>query len=473
MDKRSFVSLVGAGCAKDFISLRGLLCVQRADIILYDDLIDDELLEQASDKCELIYVGKRSGKHSMLQAEINALLVEKAGSGKYVVRLKGGDPFVFGRGGEEAQALLDNDIAYELVPGVSSAVAVPELLGIPVTHRGTAGAFTVITGHGGDGNAHDYRCYGKSEGTLVFLMGLHNSERIASELMDGGMSADMSAAIVAYGPAGKGYRLDCTVGTLAKTATQAQTPAIIVVGRVCGLHFKSDNRKSVLAVGSGAFTEKCHHYMLPYGIQVEKAVVFDLHKKTENIPDTFVEGALLTFTSARGVEVFFEHYISSGKDIRALSGLLFAGIGEGTLEALGKYGIVADICPEQYTSASLAEAVKTEFSGSDIYLLRSAKGTPVLYEELSNAGQNVRDIYIYDMENRSHAENYNCDFYAFGSAGAVKSFFEGGSQIGEGTVIAIGPVTAQALYEYIPERERVLVAGEATVAGISKVILQN
>lgn len=463
--KRGFVSLVGAGCAKGFISLKGLECIKQADVILYDDLIDDELLKIRKDDCELIYVGKRSGKHYKQQEEINELLIKKAEMGKYVVRLKGGDPFVFGRGGEEVLALSEKNISYELVPGVTSAVAVPELLGIPVTHREVAREFTVITGHTSSEKNNDYRKYASYSGTLVFLMALQNAGKIASELMEGGMSGDMSAAIVSYGVGTFNYRTDCTVKTLEESAAAATTPAIIIVGNVCRFHMSDESRKSAAVIGTKEFADKCTAALMPLGLKIIPNIVFEKRELPENIPASFDNASLLVFTSARGVESFFKGYAG---DIRSLATVKFACIGAATKEALWEHGIIADICPNVYTSKALREGILREYDGEKIYLLRSAKGNEELYVKLTAAGKNVSDLAIYDMETVPTKLNCKVDFYVFGSAGGVDVFFEEAHPTLEGRMIAIGPVTAGRLQEYVPDKDRVIMAEEASVEGIQE-----
>lgn len=239
------VLLVGAGCGcHDLITVRGLCAVRRARVLVYDDLIDPRLLGYASESCERIYVGKRSGKHSMRQEQINALLVEKAQEGGLVVRLKGGDPFVFGRGMEELAALREAGIDAAYVPGITSGIAVPAFAGIPVTHREVSRSFHVITGHTASGNTDrdlaqdiDFSLLARLEGTLVFLMGFLHLAQIAEELVRAGKEASTPAAVI-HG--GFGSRVETVRGTLADIAARAvqahiQAPAVIVVGRVVDL----------------------------------------------------------------------------------------------------------------------------------------------------------------------------------------------------------------------------------------------
>ena len=235
------VYLVGAGCAAaDLITLRGLRLLRRCDVVIYDDLIDQDLLREVPEGAEKLYMGKRQGKHSAHQEEICAALIRQAQMGKVVVRLKGGDPFVFGRGGEEAMALTAAGIAWEVVPGVTSAVAVPALAGIPVTCRGVSRSVHIVTAHTADapdGMDVDFKALAALSGTLVFLMGLSRLERIAQRLMEAGLPADTPAAVVCTKSASHTAAVRGTLEDIGERTRAAglQPPAVIVVGAVAGL----------------------------------------------------------------------------------------------------------------------------------------------------------------------------------------------------------------------------------------------
>lgn len=239
--KNGTVVLVGAGCGPaDYITVRGLNEIRKAEVLVYDDLMDEKLLDHASESCERIYVGKRMGVHSMKQEEINALLIRKAQEGKRVVRLKGGDPFVFGRGGEEIQALHKEGIDTALVPGVTSAVCVPALAGIPVTHRGLSRSFHVITGHTADRDdslPENLDTIAALEGTCIFLMGLSNIQAITDQLIAHGKSPDTPAAVVHGDFNGKSISVRGTLREIAKKTKEVKipSPAVIVVGETAGI----------------------------------------------------------------------------------------------------------------------------------------------------------------------------------------------------------------------------------------------
>lgn len=237
------VYIVGAGCGDyDLITLRGAELLKRGEVIVYDSLIDSRLLNYAAEDAEKICVGKRAGRASETQEKINNVLVEKACGGKTVIRLKGGDPFVFGRGGEEVLALQEHDIQYTIVPGITSAVAVPELAGIPVTHRGIARSFHVITGHTKeDFIPENMGLYAKLEGTLVFLMGLNNLPKIVSSLVANGKSPDTPAAVVSNGVYATEQKVTGTLADICHIVSQykIKAPAVIIVGKVCEFDFAS------------------------------------------------------------------------------------------------------------------------------------------------------------------------------------------------------------------------------------------
>lgn len=232
------VYITGAGCGEyDLITLRGLEAIKNCDVIIYDDLVDEKLLEYADKNAEIVYMGKRSGRHSAPQDEINSAIIDAAKSGKSVARLKGGDPFVFGRGGEEALALMEEGIEFELIPGISSCIAIPELAGIPVTHRNLSRSFHVITAHTAntpDGLPEDFDNFAQLQGTLVFLMGLSKTAQIAERLIGAGMRPDMPAAVISGGNSMNPKTVRTTLESLPNAVEEAgvTSPAIIVVGEV-------------------------------------------------------------------------------------------------------------------------------------------------------------------------------------------------------------------------------------------------
>lgn len=240
--RQGFVHIVGAGCSDlDLITVRGLNLVQNADVIIYDDLISDDLLDISKESCEKIYVGKRGGRHYIKQEEITSLIVSKAKEGKTVVRLKGGDPFVFGRGGEEIQALIENRIPFDEVPGITSAIAIPAEAGIPVTHRGLSRSFHVITGHTADNQpTENMESLAKLDGTLIFLMGLSNLENICSSLMANGKDKNTPAAVISGGSSENKITVRSTLENISEECRKkdVKSPVIIIIGKVSELELK-------------------------------------------------------------------------------------------------------------------------------------------------------------------------------------------------------------------------------------------
>ena len=408
------VYLVGAGPGDTrLFTGKGLDCVRRADVIVYDNLISGSILNEARLDAELIYAGKRSGSHHMKQEEISALLVEKALEGHSVVRLKGGDPFIFGRGGEEALELSKMDIPFEIVPGVSSSYSVPAYAGIPVTHRGLASSFHVITGHE-DGNktssALDYQTLAKEEGTLVFLMGLKNLDKIAANLIANGKDPKTPAAVLERGTTAAQRSVKADLEHIAEAAEKAglKTPAISVVGPVVGLKDTLSwfgrgilSGKRVLATGTRAFVREMEEAFHPLGAELVALSLIEVRPLwNERITEALKQlGSYqwIVFTSGNGVELFFTLLREQGVDLRKLMRVKFAVIGRKTADALLQHGFQSDFVPEQFSGADLAaEWIPTLQHGEKVALFRAENGSRVLTEALAEAGIAYDDIGLYE-----------------------------------------------------------------------------
>lgn len=467
------VYLVGAGCGNpDLITWKGLRLLRMCDAVLYDDLVSLKLLEETKADCEKIFVGKRYGKHSLPQAEINTLLIAKAQAGKTVVRLKGGDPFVFGRGGEEMLALQKEGIACEAVSGVTSAVAVPAAAGIPVTHRKTARSFHVITGHtAADGTetlTEQLDILAKLEGTLVFLMGLHHLEKITNGLLQGGKPADTPAAVISKGTTPKQRVVRARLCDLAEETRKAnlEAPAVIVVGETAGMDLSGTISYPLYGVkigvtGTKSITKKLRGRLEELGAAVTEMDYATLVPDWENAElaqalQCIAEYTWAVFTSPNGVEIFFQALQKQRIDIRILASLKFAVIGTGTAAALEKHGIYPAFLPETYDVESLARGlcgvVKAE---EKILILRAAQGSPVLTEILEKEKKAYTDVKIYDIavdaEKRRFANEKakEMDFITFASGSGVRGFFAQGGTIPQGTTaVCIGTSTARALKAY-------------------------
>lgn len=339
------VYLVGAGPGDSgLITQKGLECIKKADVIIYDHLANPTLLSYAKNDCKLIYAGKIAGNHHMVQEEINKTLVEHSRFGN-VVRLKGGDPFIFGRGGEEIISLIENNIDYEIVPGISSCYSAAEYCGIPVTHRGVATSFHVITGHEKVGNETvNYSALAKLSGTLVFLMGLSSAENISNKLIENGKSENTPVAVISSGTTPHQKCVTGTLNNLSALAKQMTSPAIILVGDVVNLKqdwFKQKNTK-ILTTATPLMNKSIKNAATDFDITelpLIKTVPinFDLFSKAD-----IAHFSHIVFTSANGVKIFFEYLQKSKTDIRTLRGTKFAVVGKKTADALASYGIYAD-----------------------------------------------------------------------------------------------------------------------------------
>ncbi len=463
------VWLVGAGPGdRNLVTQRCLSCIREADAVVYDSLATDALLNEARRDAELIYAGKRASSHHLRQEETNALLIRMAKEGKRVVRLKGGDPFIFGRGAEEAQELLEAGIEYEIVPGVSSCYGAPAYAGIPVTHRDYASSFHVITGHEGshkEKNVLDYATLAKEEGTLVFLMGLKNLPHIAASLIGHGKDPNTPAAVIQEGTTGRQKVAEGTLQDIAEKAEHAgiRTPAITVVGETVSL------REALAWYGTGALagvrvlvtgTEKMARQQCRV-LEAEGAEVisFSLIYTEPLITEAFqaAMGELdryswAVFTSSNGVDIFFDCLLESGKDIRCLAGLKFAVIGEGTKKALAAKGIRADFVTTRYSSRDLSrEWVPTLTEGDQVLLLRAEEASEELNRALQEAGIRYQALSVYhtavDMRKSEELNRIlpQVDYVTFASASAVKAFAamtDGGNM--KAKAVCIGPVTEKA-----------------------------
>lgn len=467
------VYLVGAGCGDpELITWKGLNLLRKCDVLLYDDLVAPKLLEETKKTCEQIFVGKRFGRHSLPQQETNALLVEKAKEGKMVVRLKGGDPFVFGRGGEEVLALQAENIPYAVVSGVTSSIAVPAAAGIPVTHRKTARSFHVITGHtAADGETtltENLDVLAKLEGTLVFLMGLHHLEEICDGLLQGGKGADTPAAVISRGTTPKQKTVRGTLGELAAKVREAEleAPAIIVIGETAELDFTGTIPRPLYGVkigvtGTKSITRKLRDKLEEMGADVTEMDYSAIVPYREN---AHLEGELerisdypwAVFTSPNGVEIFFDYLKKLRFDVRRLAGLQFAVIGTGTAAALAKYGIYASFLPEKYDVESLAKGLCEKIrKDENILILRAEQGSEILTEVLDEAGMTYTDVKIYDIlvdrekQRTANEKAQEMDFITFASGSGVRGFMENGGSLPAGTTaVCIGSSTAKMLKKY-------------------------
>lgn len=499
MKETGVVYLVGAGPGDPgLITEKGLSRLKHCDAVVYDSLASDRLLWEVPADCEKIYVGKRAGSHSMKQEEINRLLVELAGKGYSVVRLKGGDPFVFGRGGEEILALQEAGIPYEVVSGVTSAVAALASAGIPVTHRALSRSFHVMTGHtlSGDGTLPpDFNAFARLSGTLVFLMGLGNLSLIVKGLRKEGKSGETPAAVIESGTL-PGQRI--VRGTLADIKEKVlesgiKSPAVIVVGEAAALDFSS-TRKAPLEgcrigmTGTPSFTGKLHKELTLLGAATE--YLLSLSVKSYKTGDRMREAyknlsgyTWIVFTSANAVREFFSGLMECGYDSRAVGHVKFASVGNGTARELLRYGFRADYTPETYQVRDLAVGLKKLISGKDRILIpRSSRGSRELNQILEETDVFFDDVVLYDVVSGnldSEKENVaakDLNYVTFASASGVEGFFEaGGRQAKEWLdgvkVVCIGDITAEALIKH--GRKADLVAEVYSIPGVAEAICRD
>jgi uroporphyrinogen III methyltransferase/synthase len=465
------VTLVGAGPGgKELLTLKGARRIQNADVVLYDRFVSEEILAMIPRKVEKIDVGKYAGNHPVPQETINRLLLEKARQGHDVVRLKGGDPFVFGRGGEELELLAENDIPFEVVPGVTSAIAGAAYAGIPVTHRDYSSSVHILTGHAKNNEAPDidYKALVKLNGTLVFMMGAAAVGEICENCITGGMDPQMPAAIVENAAANSMRKFLGTVGTLESIAREnnVQSPAVIIIGKVClfserfdwftrGLETRLPLRnKRAIVVKVKPGTSKLSNMLTELGCQVTEIRCFRIVPLTgdtsmmEKAIKKIKDYSWLVFTSGLGVNIFFDYLIESRFDIRKLNFLRIACVGSETEKEINKRGLLADYLPDEYNGTALANGLAALVKdGEKLLIARAKDGARDLTRLLANAGIAFEDIPIYERIKKTDSKiiEDNFDFAAFTSSSAVEGFAEAATHIDLSKIkaVCIGEKTAQ------------------------------
>ena len=496
------VFLVGAGPGDPrLLTVGAMNCLKQADVVVYDHLADESILSYVPAKAECIYVGKQSSKHTMRQEDINVLLADKADEGKTVVRLKGGDPFVFGRGGEEALVLLSRGVPFEVLPGVTSAISVPAYAGIPVTHRGVAVSFAVITGHEDPTKAESHiqwKHLATGVDTLIFLMGIANLPVITKNLMDNGCPADTPAAIIRWGTRTNQETYVTTLGDAAAMVQRdgIRPPAIFIVGEVVKLREqlrwfdRADIRplhgKRVLVTRARAQASALTEKLTALGADCIEAPVIRIVPPPDDYAalDTAIRELhtyhWLIFTSVNGVEHFFTRLHHAGKDTRTLGYAKIAAIGSATANALCSYGIHADLVPEEFRAEAVAEALASILPPrARILLPRAQEARDVLPESLRACGAAVDVTPAYETlpelnggeELVERLKNGEIDFVTFTSSSTVKNLVQ---QLGNITplqqvkIACIGPVTAKTARNFAIEPD--IVAETYTIDGLVNAI---
>lgn len=497
VDKKGMVSLVGAGPGKrDYLSIEALRCIKKADVIVYDALISPSILNEAKMDAELIYVGKRADTIYKKQPEINDLLIKLALAGKYVVRLKGGDPFIFGRGGEEALALGKAGIKYEIVSGISSSYSVPASAGIPVTHRGEASSVHIITGHehpAKPSEALDFSVIAKEEGTLVFLMGLRSLGNICNKLIKNGKKDETPVAVISKGMTAKQRAVYGNLLTIEDEVRKnnIEAPAIIVVGDVVRVgkqisEWQSHNDKKVLdgkrilVTGSRNMVDSLEKEFEQYGgetIAISLVETIPDYSDCDDILNCIEKYSWLIFTSANGVNIFFDRLKSLKLDIRKLANAKFAVVGTSTKKALEKYGLYADFIPSKFTSKTLADELSEDLTDKDkVLIVRGKQGKNFIEDKFNDMSVDFDKICIYETiqdERRADEVKRICSDvdYIVVTSGSGARALKDMAGCEHDNIVVIGPVTKRDCEETGLSVK--LVAEEFDARGIVDVIISD
>lgn len=499
------VHLVGAGPGDPgLFTRRGAELLSVADVVVYDALCNPALLALTSDEAEIIYAGKRANQHAIPQDELNDLLVDHAKAGKSVVRLKGGDPFLFGRGGEEAERLAQAGVAFEIVPGVTSISAVPAYAGIPTTHRDYCSSITVLTGHEQPGkpeSAIDWAHVANEPGTRIILMGIERLRHITEKLLEHELPADTPAGLIRWGTTGRQGTLTGTVGDIADKAEAAdfQPPALIIVGGVVAMRDKLrwfDQKplfgQRIVVTRTRAQASALSAQLTGLGADVLEIPTIKIVEPDDK--NCLKDGMLglgsyqwLVFTSPNGVDRFFDYFFRAFDDLRDLGGCRIAAIGPATAAKLKALHLKVDLMPEQYTATAVAKAFadskKFDIENENIALFRAQVANPELPKELEKLRAIVDDIPVYktvpETEDRTGAvarlESEGADWITFTSSSTVENFherFDLPTTLARHQIkpLSIGPETSKAL-----EALGIMPAAEAdphTIPGIVDALKQ-
>ncbi|TXK84707.1 uroporphyrinogen-III C-methyltransferase [Paenibacillus sp. N3.4] len=499
------VYLVGAGPGDPkLITVRGMEAIQKADVIVYDRLANPRLLKHRKPEAELIFVGKLPDKHILKQEEINQLLVDLALQGKVVTRLKGGDPSVFGRVGEEAELLVEHGVTYDIIPGITSSIAVPAYAGIPVTHRDFTSSFAIITGHEYPNKTYsslDWEHLAKAIGTMVFLMGVANLEQICRELIRCGKPPEMPVALVRWGTWADQATITGTLADISEKVKQAnfQSPAVIIVGEVVKLREKLawvEKKplfgRRVLVTRARSQASELVDFIDDMGGEAVEFPVIRLQPPSS--PETLLaldlalekihEFDWIVITSVNGVEFFFRRLREKGIDIRRMGNARIAAVGPKTAEALADRGIIADLLPTKYRGEGILETIEAELQPNQKVLLPTADlAREYLPARLKQLGLQVTEVDVYENVLTTDGgdeiihllRNQSIHIITFTSSSTVTNLLEALRQHGaeeplsllQGVEIAcIGPKTAETVLELgLPIT---YMAEEATVASLAQ-----
>lgn len=466
--------LTGAGPGDlGLVTLKARRVIEQAEVLVYDYLCNPEMLAWAPAGVEIIYAGKKAGDHTLTQEAINALLVEKTKSGKRVVRLKGGDPFLFGRGGEEAEALAKAKLAFEIIPGVTSAIAAPAYAGIPVTHRGHNAQLTIFTGHEDPTKPEqsiDYARLATQPGTKVMLMGVERLESITAKLLEHGAAPEMPVALVRWGTTGRQRSIRGTLSDIARIAKESafSAPAVAVFGDVVNLRDQLNWFETKPLFGkrivvtrtrkqAGALSEKFQALgadvlELPT-IKIEPPAKQDLLEFGELVRDTHTYDWLV-FTSPNGVDAYFDMFYRIFRDAREIGGVRIAALGPATADKVREYRLAVDLTAEQAVAEGLIKAFVQDGSVENLKILiaHAEKARDVLANELTKLGAIVDEATAYrtvpEHDTRASAQfkEEGADLITFASSSAVENFMALNLPLPENLKTAsIGPVTSKTM----------------------------
>lgn len=469
---KGHVYLVGAGPGNEgLITKRGYDLLRAAEVLVYDRLVGSNLLLNVSESCEMIYVGKKSADHTMQQEDINTLLVEKAKENKIVVRLKGGDPYVFGRGGEEIIELNKHAVPFEVVPGISSSIGGLCYAGIPITHRGYASSFHIITGHFKDEETeHDWQALARLKGTLVFLMGMSNLEKICRQLVEEGKDSSTPVAIVHWASHPKQVVVEGSLKDIVAKVRAAGvgSPSLIVVGEVVGLrselNFFDKTPLHGVNVAVTRATDQSSSLVEKIRAQGGNPIALPMIKIKKLSPLKEIEACFdrlgtydyIVFTSINGIKRFFEELEAHNKDARALHGAKLVCIGKPTQAALKARGILADLVPDRYVAEGLLETLKPHLKAKDKILIPRAKhARPLLVQALADICQ-VDELKLYETIANPSLQGASVldtiDAITFTSASTVRYFVEAYKDklptLKAKKLISIGPITSQEMTKH-------------------------
>ena len=490
------VILIGAGPGDEgLLTRRAERVLANAEIVLVDRLVGPGIRALINPDAQVVDVGKACGNHPVPQREINRLLLRYARDGKLVVRLKGGDPYLFGRGAEELEAVIRESVPFEVVPGISASIAVPAWAGIPVTHRDHSSSVHILTGHRrqGGGPAFDYVSLAKLGGTLVFMMGFSAMEDILKGLMQAGLGADTPAALIQNGTLPGQRKLVATAETLYDRAREAgiKAPAVLVVGAVCALHEALDwasrrplSGRTILVTRPVSSGGELREKLAQLGADAIAYPCIHLRPRAEiHLPQDFSAYGWVVFTSAFGVKVFFDLLLVAGRDIRSLTGVRIAAIGSRTRGELESRGILADFVPEVYDACHLGEGLADLMeTGKKALLFRASLGTRELTAALDRHGASWEEIAAYDTlyqspvtpQVQSLLRQGTVNYVTFTSASTVEGFVRAvGLEPATSSAykaVCIGQSTARAAEQYGLD---VLCSRQATLDSMVEAILDN